>query len=103
LWLLGEIAAHDTPPKVEFARAAYQQALALAEELGMRPLQTHCHGGLGILYRQIGHTEQARTELSTAMKMYREMTMTFWLAQTEAALADVGTSASRRRDSECIT
>ena len=79
LRLLGEIAAHDTPPKIEPARAAYQQALALAEELSMRPLQAHCHGGLGILYRQIGHVEQARDELSKAIDMYREMEMTFWL------------------------
>jgi hypothetical protein len=32
--------------------------------------------------------------------MYQEMTMTFWLARTEAALADMGTPASRRRDSD---
>jgi tetratricopeptide (TPR) repeat protein len=94
LWLLGEIAAHDTPPKIEPVRAAYQQAIALAEELGMRPLQAHCHAGLGMLYRQIGHIEQARAELSTAVKMYREMTMTFWLARTEATLADMGTPAA---------
>ena len=50
LRLLGEIVAHDTPSKIEPARAAYQQALALAEELGMCPLQAHCHRGLGTLY-----------------------------------------------------
>jgi tetratricopeptide (TPR) repeat protein len=103
LWLLGEIASRDTPPKIEAARVAYQQSLVLAKALGMRPLQAHCHGGLGILYRKIGHIEQARAELSTAIKMYQEMTMTFWLARTEPALADVGAPASRRRDSECIT
>ncbi len=34
-------------------------------------------------------TEQARAELSTAIEMYRDMEMTFWLPETEAALADV--------------
>ncbi len=55
----------------------------------MRPLQAHCHRGLGSLYHQTGQAEQARAELSTAIEMYREMEMTFWLPETEAALADV--------------
>ena len=65
------------------------QALALAAELGMRPLQTHCHRGLGTLYAAIGQPEQARMALSTALEMYRSMDMTFWLPETEAALARV--------------
>jgi hypothetical protein len=44
---------------------------------------------LGTLYAATGQREQARAELSTAMEMYRDMTMTFWLPQTEAALAQV--------------
>jgi hypothetical protein len=67
----------------------YQQALALAEEIGMRPLQAHCHQGLGMLYAATGQREQARTALSTAIGMYQSMDMTFWLPQTEAALAQV--------------
>ena len=62
---------------------------ALAEELGMRPLQAHCHCGLGTLYAATGQREPARTELSTAMEMYRAMDMTFWLPRTETALAQV--------------
>ena len=50
LRLLGDIAARRDPPETEPAEAAYHQALALAEELGMRPLQAHCHRGLGALY-----------------------------------------------------
>ena len=74
---------------VEQAEAHYHQALALAEELGMRPLQAHCHRGLGTLYATTGQREQARTELSTAIELYRAMDMTFWLPQAEAALAQV--------------
>jgi hypothetical protein len=33
--------------------------------------------------------EQTRVEFSTAVAMYRAMDMTFWLPQTEAALAQV--------------
>ena len=89
LRLLGDIATHRDPPAVEEADASYRQALALAEELGMRPLQAHCHRGLGMLYATTGQREQARTELATAIEMYRAMDMTFWLPQAEAALAQV--------------
>jgi len=64
--------------------------MALAEELGMRPLQAHCLHGLGRLYGQTGHGEQARAALTTAIELYRAMGMTFWLPQAEAALAQVG-------------
>jgi tetratricopeptide (TPR) repeat protein len=88
LRLIGEIAAHQDPPEVEPAAHHYRQALALAEELGMRPLVAHCHLGLGTLYTKIGQREQARAELSTAIELYRAMEMTFWLPQAEAILAD---------------
>ena len=89
LRLLGEIHAHRQPPQAALAEAAYREALTLAEALGMRPLQAHCHRGLGTLYGTIGPREQARTALSTAIEMYRDMAMTFWLPETEAALAQV--------------
>jgi tetratricopeptide (TPR) repeat protein len=89
LRLLGDIAAQRDPPDAEQAEAYYQQALALADELGMRPLQAHCHQGLGTLYAKTGRPEQARAELSAAIVLYRAMDMTFWLPQTEAALAQV--------------
>ena len=89
LRLLGEIHAHRHPPEAELAEAAYRQALALAETLGMRPLQAHCHLGLGMLHGALGQQEKARRELSTAIEMYRTMDMTFWLPQAEAALARV--------------
>jgi predicted ATPase len=89
LRLLGESAAHRAPPDIDAAAAHYRQALALAEELGMRPLQAHCHHGLGTLYAQTGQREQARTALATALEMYRAMDMTFWLPQAEAVLAQV--------------
>jgi class 3 adenylate cyclase/tetratricopeptide (TPR) repeat protein len=89
LRLLGEIAAHQAPLEIEPAEAHYQQALALAGELGMRPLVAHCHLGLGTLYAKTGQQEPARAELSTAIEMYRAMALTFWLPQAEVALAHV--------------
>jgi hypothetical protein len=39
----------------------------------------------------VGHMELAAlfAALSTAIEMYRDMEMTFWLPETEAALAEV--------------
>ena len=86
---LGIVHAHPDPPDVVQAEAHYRQALALAAELGMRPLVAHYHRGLGMLYATRGQQEQARAELSTAMEMYRAMEMTFWLPQVEEVLAQV--------------
>jgi tetratricopeptide (TPR) repeat protein len=86
---IGVVQAHAGSPDVAQAEAHYHQALALAEELGMRPLQAHCHRGLGVLYAQTSQSEQARAALTTAIDMYRDMEMTFWLPETEAALAAV--------------
>src|SRR5262249_22109265 len=89
LRLLGNIAARREPPESASAEAHYRQALTLAEELGMRPLQAHCHLGLGPLYVQTGRPESACAELTAAIALYRAMEMTFWLPQAEAALAHV--------------
>ena len=89
LHLVGESAAQYERPNVDEVKANYYQALALAEELGMRPLQAHCHRGLGTLYGMSGQREQAHAELSTAIEMYQTMEMTFWLPQAEVALAQV--------------
>jgi tetratricopeptide (TPR) repeat protein len=89
LHLLGQIAARRDPPEVEEAEASYRQALTLADELGMRPLQAHCHRSLGTLYAAIGCHAEARAELDTAVALYRAMDMTFWLPQAEAALAQL--------------
>ena len=77
------------PLEVAPTEAYYQQALALAEELGMRPLVAHCHYGLGRLYHQAGRGVQARTAMTAAIDLYHAMDMTFWLSQAEAALVQV--------------
>jgi tetratricopeptide (TPR) repeat protein len=89
LRLFGDIATRREPPEVEPAATSYRQALALAEELGMRPLVAHCHRGLGTLYAKTGRDDPARAELSAAITLYHAMDMTFWLPQAEAALAQV--------------
>jgi tetratricopeptide (TPR) repeat protein len=87
LKLLGDIHA-DAPAEIEQGGAeqagdAYRRALALATDLGMRPLVAHCHLGLGKLHAKTGHREDATKHLTTATRMYREMDMRFWLAKAE--------------------
>src|SRR5262249_30317675 len=65
LRLLGDIAARREPLESGQAETHYHQALTLAEELGMRPLQAHCHRALGTLYAATGQCEQARAALAT--------------------------------------
>jgi tetratricopeptide (TPR) repeat protein len=89
LRLLGEIAARADPLDIGKAENHYRQALALAEELGMRPLMAHCHVGLGKLYRRIGSRQQAEEHLTTAAAMMREMEMGLWLEKAEGELKEL--------------
>jgi len=94
LRLLGETASHHDRPDVATAEAHYGAAMALASELGMRPLVAHCHLGLGKLYRRAGKRPQAKEQLITAMSMFREMDMGFWLQKAEAELQVIERPAS---------
>jgi class 3 adenylate cyclase/tetratricopeptide (TPR) repeat protein len=86
LRVLGEIHARRDPADSRQAEGFYRQAMAQAEELGMRPVVARCHLSLGALYQGAGHLPQARSELSTAIDLFRAMGMTFWQAQAEAKL-----------------
>ena len=86
LHLLGEIQARLDSPDSLSAEAFYQEALALAGELGMRPLVARGHLGLGRLYRQVGQRAAAKEHLSTARTMLAQMEMRSWLEQAEAEL-----------------
>jgi DNA-binding SARP family transcriptional activator len=85
LRMLGEVSARRDPSDADAAEDHYLRAMALAEELGMRPLEAHCHLGLGNLHRRTRKADPACEHLATAMAMYREMDMRFWLGQMEAA------------------
>jgi hypothetical protein len=87
LRVLGECAAAGARPDLTTARQSFVQALALATELGMRPLVAHCHLGLGKLSRRTGKRDRAQEHLTIATTMYREMDMRFYLEQAEAELA----------------
>jgi hypothetical protein len=89
LRLLGEIAARREPRENASLESCYRGARALAEKLGMRPLQAHAHVALSTLSVKIGGRNRTRTELMTAIELYRAMAITFWLPWAEVALARV--------------
>ncbi len=89
IWVLGEIAARNAPAEAE---GRYRSALALADELGMRPLVAQCRLGLGRLHRRSGDHPRADDQLAGAAQMFREMDMRSWLEQAEAELKELGTT-----------
>ncbi len=76
-----------TPAEPEQAIDRFVEALALAEALGMAPLQARCHLSLGVLHDQAGQADEARSELSQAIEMLKRMQMGYWLGGAERLLA----------------
>jgi class 3 adenylate cyclase/tetratricopeptide (TPR) repeat protein len=83
--LLGNIAVRESA-ETSFAERYYGQAMTIADELEMKPLQAHCHLGLGTLWLQDGQKKRAKVELSAAVGLYRQMDMKFWLNEAETKL-----------------
>jgi class 3 adenylate cyclase/tetratricopeptide (TPR) repeat protein len=86
---LGDVAAQDSVSNLHDAAAHYGEALGLAQELGMHPLQAHCRFGMGDLYRRTGEIEKARSELLSASELYRQMSMNFWLSKAQRSLSEM--------------
>jgi class 3 adenylate cyclase len=82
--LLGDITAQTDPGAPAGAEMHYHQALALATELGMRPLVAHCHAGLARLYGRSARLADAEEHRQVATRMYREMGMTHFLDRLQA-------------------
>ena len=89
LRLLADIAAPGPGGARGDAESLYGQALALAEELAMRPLAAHCQLGLGRLHARLGRPALAAASLAAALAGFTSLGMSYWLAQTEAELAAV--------------
>jgi class 3 adenylate cyclase/tetratricopeptide (TPR) repeat protein len=70
-------------PALDRAEEGYRKALGLAESLGMRPLQAHCHHGLGRVQERRGDPAAAATAAAAARELYRAMDMTFWLGEPD--------------------
>ena len=83
LRLQGDVAATRTPPTRGAARDRYQEALALATVLDMRPLEARCHLGLAALARAEGARDEAAAARERSIEMFSGMGMQLWLARAE--------------------
>jgi tetratricopeptide (TPR) repeat protein len=84
------LALQGKEPRRDEALSEWGRLIELATELSMRPELAHCHLGLGKLYCRTGDGAKGQEHLTTAITMYREMDMGFWLAQGEATLSGGG-------------
>ena len=96
LLLQGEIAAGRGPSQTERARDATRQALALSEELGMRPLAARCRMALGALELGAGQRGEAQAWLAPAVADIRAMGIAGWLTRAEGLLAEAGDPQEER-------
>jgi class 3 adenylate cyclase/tetratricopeptide (TPR) repeat protein len=88
LHLLG--AAHAATPATHDAETLFERALALAQELGMRPLLGQCLLDLGVMQARAGRPRSARAALAQAQEVFRSMEAPYWRARVERAMDDVG-------------
>ena len=86
LAFLGTLEARRAGAEGSRASELYEQAMAMAEELGMRPLVARCQLDAGCLWLAAGHGTRAREYLERAAATFRELDMSCWLAQAESAL-----------------
>ena len=87
--MLGEAAARGSLD-IDKADHHYLAAIALAEELEMRPLLAHAHLGLGRLYLRAGARDRAENHLLTATRLFSAMDMPLWLRQAASSLRELG-------------
>ena len=87
--LLGDILACSASTVLLQVEAGYRDALALAWELEMRPVQARCHLGLAQIYSRSGNSSVAQSEFQSARELYDAMSMPFWVTKTDTAAASV--------------
>jgi transcriptional regulator with AAA-type ATPase domain/tetratricopeptide (TPR) repeat protein len=75
---LARVAELRSSPDLEAATAHLGDALALAEDLQMRPAIAHCHDDLAQVSRRMGRREAAARHLEAARELYRELDLPYW-------------------------
>ena len=88
-YLLAEILVRRDPSSFSEAEESYQAASILASEFGMRPLQAHCHLGLGQIHARSKCTCIGQSKIGTAAALYRTMHMSFWIDKSAMALTAI--------------
>ena len=83
LRLLGEVHRRTDAAHSE---AHYGDALRIAQELGMRPLEAHCHWGLARLMHGTAKRTRLRQHAAAGRTLFRDMDMTGCVSQMEVEL-----------------
>ncbi len=89
LRLLGDIALRRGGREIEGAAESYRQAMAIAEDLELRPLLARCHVGIGRVHLRTDDPANAREHLTTALDMFRAMQMRYWPENVAAEMAEL--------------
>lgn len=87
--MLGDAYRCSQPAAIAESERHYRKALEIADELQMRVLLAHCRLGLGLLHRATGDSAKARAELSSSMRLFREMGMENWLQRVETLASPI--------------
>jgi DNA-binding SARP family transcriptional activator len=95
LYLRGAIDVAHVASTESSAGRHYRDGLALAGELGMRPLVALCHFGLAGLERLRGNRQAYRKHHATAAATFQELGMSFW-QERAAAEANAGRDRDRK-------
>jgi len=90
LRLLGDLALTHEPPLVGTAAEHYRSAIAIADELGLRPLLARTHLALGQLQRRAGRAVDAEGNLTSAVMLFSDLGMRSWLDRSEPELRALG-------------
>ena len=90
LRLLADVAAVQQPSLLSTATERYAAAIAIAEELDLRPLLARSHLGLGQVHRRAGRVLEAEEHLATAVVLFSDLGMWSWLDRSEPDLRALG-------------
>jgi tetratricopeptide (TPR) repeat protein/energy-coupling factor transporter ATP-binding protein EcfA2 len=87
-WIfLGRTKGRTEAPHIEQAEECILQGMNIAEEMKYRPFLAQGHLFLGELYAGSSRKEKAVGHLTKTEKMFREMGMDYWLAETRKVSA----------------
>ncbi len=89
LYMLGEAAARGVV-EIDRAEHHYLAAIALTDELEMRPLLARGHLGIGRLYIRAGDRDRAEDHLLASTRLFIAMDMPLWLRQAASSLSELG-------------
>ena len=90
LRLLADVLAAMDPPLLATATEHYTAAIALADELALRPLLARAHLGLGQAHRRAGRAPEAEAHLASAIVLFSDLGMWAWLDRSEPDLRALG-------------